>query len=67
MLGQGQLDQAAEQVTVAEAGGFPQLRVHADRREPGNRVDFVQEDAAGALLEEKIHARHAQAFERAEG
>ena len=51
---------------VRQAGGFPEFRVHADGGEAGDGVDFVQQNAPGAVLEEKVHAGHAQAFERAE-
>src|SRR5581483_799272 len=37
----GQFDEAVEQARVRQAARLPQLRVHADRREAGNRVDLV--------------------------
>src|SRR5690242_15422741 len=38
---QGELHQAVEELRVLDAGGLPQLRIHADRGEAGDRVYFV--------------------------
>jgi hypothetical protein len=46
MLGQGQLDQPVQKLAITHAGGFPHFRIHADRGESWNRVDFVEENAA---------------------
>src|SRR5437867_13136736 len=35
-------DQAIEQAGIRQAACRPHLRVHADRREPGDRVHFVE-------------------------
>ena len=40
------------------AARLPELRVHRDRGEAGQRVDLVDEDAVRAALEEEVHARH---------
>src|SRR6185295_8602564 len=38
----GERDETIEQCRIRDAAGCPHLRVHADRGEPGNRVQFVQ-------------------------
>src|SRR5689334_16416792 len=42
---EGETDQALDERAVRQAGGFPQARVRAGRREPGDGVDLVQDDA----------------------
>src|SRR5437870_12504675 len=47
-----ELDQAVEQLAVAESGSLPPSRVPARRGAPGDRVSLVDEDAmavAGAV------------------
>src|SRR5438067_1050476 len=61
---EGQLDEPVDQLRVRDPGRFPQLRIHRDRREPGDRVDLVQHDIVA--LEEEVHARHPRATDRAE-
>ncbi len=52
---------------AAQAARLPQLRIHADRGEPGDGVELVDVEGAGAALEEEVDARHAAALERAIG
>ena len=52
-------DEAVEQLGVREPGRLPELRVHRDRREPGDRVQLVDEEAPARLLEEEVDPRHA--------
>src|SRR5437867_10615093 len=56
-----ELDQALEQLAVAEPGGLPHPRVPARRGEPGDRVDLVHENAVA--VQEEVHARHAGAVD----
>jgi hypothetical protein len=42
MASQGELEDLRQQVRVGEAGGLPQLWIHADAGEPGNRVHLVR-------------------------
>src|ERR1051326_5656800 len=52
-----QLDQAIEQLWIGKTARVPHLRVHADRREAGNRVDFVDVEHAAVAGEKEIDAR----------
>ena len=54
----------SSRVGYVDAGRGPQFRVHADRREPGNRVHLVDEDLVRA--EQEIYARHPGAIDRLE-
>src|SRR5437899_269405 len=58
-----ELDQAVEQLAVAEPGSLPHSRVPARRGEPGDRVDLVDEDPIA--LEKEVHPRHAGAVDGA--
>src|SRR5438034_4858278 len=58
-----ELDQAVEQLAVAEPGSLPHSRVPARRGEPGERVDRVDEDPTA--LEKEVHPRHAGAVDGA--
>src|SRR5256712_848188 len=58
-----ELDQAVEQLAVAELGSLPHSRVPARRGEPGDRVDLVDEDPIA--LEKEVHPRHAGAVDGA--
>src|SRR5919197_706951 len=60
-----ELDQAVEQLAVAQPRGLPHARVPARGREPWNRVDLVDQDAV--VLEKEVHARHAGAVDGAVG
>src|SRR5205823_772934 len=53
-----QADQALDELAVGEAGGLPEPCVGAGRREAGDGVDLVQDDAIA--LEEEVDARHAR-------
>src|SRR5580704_11900463 len=61
-----QLDQAINQLRVWQARGFPQLWIHADGREAGNRIEFVDEYLPVATLEKEIAPRHPGPVNRAE-
>ena len=41
----GERDEAIDELFIGQAGGFPQLRIHADTGEAGHGVDFVEIDA----------------------
>ena len=58
MAGECEIDQPVEQLRVRDPRGFPELRVHRDRREARDRVDFVDEEPApsGPVLEEEVDA-----------
>src|SRR2546429_6807723 len=56
-----ELDQAVEQLAVAEPGGLPHPRVAARRGEAGDRVDLIAEDPIA--LEKEVHPRHADAVD----
>lgn len=64
----GQADELVDQGRVRQAAGDPELRVHRDRREAGDRVDLVAQEAAAArpVLVEEVHAGHPVAPEQAE-
>src|SRR5437016_4011585 len=64
---EGELDQAVDQIGVAEAGGRPHLRVGARRGEPRDRVDLVHQHAVAPTLDEEVDAGHARAIDGAEG
>src|SRR5690349_728053 len=64
--GERQLDEAIEQRAVAEAGGLPQLRVHADGRESGDRVHLVDVYRSIAPRHEEVDPGHARAVDRLE-
>src|SRR3989442_14058391 len=57
-----ELDQAVEQLAVAEPGSLPHPRVPARRGEPWDRVDLV--GRRPIALEKEVHARHAGAVDR---
>src|SRR5206468_12967590 len=56
-------DEAIEQLGILEAACGPHLRVHADGREAGNRVHFVQEQHAAVAGQQEVDARHAGAVD----
>lgn len=56
---EGEGDEAVDQVGVGDAARRPQPRVHRPRREAGDGVDLVHEQAPPALLVEEVHAGHA--------
>src|SRR2546430_476379 len=66
------LDQAVQQLGVADTRLRPEAGVHRDGREAGNRVDLVDQEppprrATGALfLEEEVDPRHRLAPTRFE-
>ena len=60
-----QFNQTIDEPGIGESGGFPELRVHADGRETGNGVEFVDENFSGAAFEEEIAACHAGSIDRA--
>src|SRR3990172_12184471 len=60
---QRQLDEAGDQVAVGEARVLPELGVHAHRREAGDGVQLVEEDAA-VRRQEEVDARQAGAVDR---
>ena len=53
MLVERQLNQAVDQLRIGNPRRLPHLRVHADRREAGDGIDFVQEDAPARLAPER--------------
>src|ERR1700682_3461391 len=59
-------DQAIDQLRVRQPARVPHLRVHADRREPGDGVHFVQIEHLAVAGEQKVDARHAGAVDRLE-
>src|SRR5689334_5026056 len=61
---EGEFDEAIDQLRVVEAARRPHLRVHADRREAGQRVELVQVDDAAVAGEEEIDAREPRAVDR---
>src|SRR5215831_115021 len=58
-------DELVDQLGIRQPGRLPQLRIHRDRREAGNRVELVHEEPPSTLLEEEVDARHAVDPERA--
>ena len=44
----GEFDQAIDELGVRQSGRLPQLGVHADGSEAGNRVQFVDENFASS-------------------
>src|SRR5680860_690080 len=56
--GKGELDQAIEQLGVRRTRRFPQPGEHRDRREPGDRVHLVHEEAPPVGLEEEVDPGH---------
>src|ERR1700761_9647761 len=60
------LDQLVEQRRKGYPTVFPHLRIHADRREARDGVDLVDVELVRRSFEEKIHAPHAFAINRAE-
>src|SRR5690606_19488446 len=46
-------DQAIDERRVVQPGRAPQLGVHADRGEPGHRVDLVEPHGARRAVDEK--------------
>lgn len=43
--GEGEGDEAVNELWIGDAGGLPELRVHADFGEAGDCIDFIDEDA----------------------
>ena len=43
----GEGDEAVNELFVGDAGGLPELGVHADAGEAGHSVDFVEINAGG--------------------
>src|SRR5579863_3872711 len=66
MVLERQLDQPVDQLRQSHSTRFPHLRVHADRGEPGNRVDLVDENLTQVRPREKIHPRHPAQSQRLE-
>src|SRR5581483_11091089 len=62
---EGEADELVDQLPVRKARCLPQLRVHRDRREPGDRVELVDQEATASFLVEEVHARHAVDPQRA--
>src|SRR5688500_13489665 len=54
-----QLDETVDQRRVAHPAGLPQLRIHADGGEAGQRVHFVQVEAAVVAAEQEVDAGEA--------
>src|SRR5689334_19004859 len=61
-----EVDQPVDQLGVWDARSFPQLRVHADRREARHRIYLVHVELAGAALEEEVDTAEAGAIQRFE-
>ena len=56
MLFDCQLSQSGNQIRLFQTTVFPQFRIHADRREAGDRVDFIQGDfREQAVLEQLLN------------
>src|SRR6266850_7193495 len=51
-------DQAIEQSGIRKAACCPHLRVHADRREPGDGVHFVEVQHLAVARKQEVDARH---------
>jgi len=51
---EGEVDQAIDELGIAQACLLPQLRVHRDRGEAGHRVDLVAEEATPVFFEEEV-------------
>src|SRR5260370_41603403 len=64
---EGEFDEAVDALRVGQTGRFPQLGVHADGSEAGNRVEFVDGDFSIRTVEEEIAARHASSLDRWSG
>src|SRR5687768_8987233 len=56
---EGGVDQVLDEVGIPDARRFPHLRVHRDRREPGDGVHLVDQQAPAVLLVEEVDAGHA--------
>src|SRR5882757_6912233 len=73
----GEGNEAVDELFVGDAGGLPELGVHADAGEAGHGIDFVEVDAGGFALfvlpcfdfglHEKVDAGEAGAVAGAEG
>src|SRR5436190_5387178 len=69
---EGELHETIDQLRIRNARDLPELRIHRDGGELGDRVDLVQEQLSAAAAfrlaaaEEEVHARHAGAVDRAE-
>src|SRR5580700_2983039 len=70
------MDEFVDELFVGEAGGLPELGVHADAGETGHGIDFVEVDARGfalpffglgGWLHEEVDAGQAGAVAGAEG
>jgi len=60
-----ELDQPVEQIRIRQAARFPELRIHADGGESGDRVQFVEVDAAVRLaIRKSARAIPAQSIAR---
>src|SRR5277367_3888962 len=64
---EGEFNEAIDQLRVWNAGGFPQLGVHADGSKTGNCVQLVDENLRVFAVEEEIAAGHAGSVDCAEG
>src|SRR5215469_3284333 len=60
---EGELNEFVDQFCVGNAGGFPQLGIHADGGEAGDGVELVEIDLAGLAIEEEIAAGHASSVD----
>jgi hypothetical protein len=64
---EGEADEAVDELVVGHARRRPQLREHRPRREAGDGVDLVDEQAPPRLLVEEVHAGHALGPQRGGG
>src|SRR5438132_2138929 len=62
-----EVDKPLDQFRIRQSRGLPQLWVHADAGEAGDRVQLVHQEAAAGALHEEIHARHSRRVDRLEG
>src|SRR6266550_4022588 len=60
------LDEMVDQLGIGNARCGPQAGIHAHRREPGDRVDFVEVQRAVGPIEEEIDPGHTGGIYRVE-
>src|SRR5207302_4023799 len=60
-------NEAVNQIRVSESGGRPQLGIHADGRESGHSIDFIDVNLFALRVHEEVYARQAGAFHGAKG
>lgn len=59
-----QSNQSIQQFAVWDAGGGPELGIHADAGKTGQGVDFVEVKFIGFLIQKEIDPRHGRTAQR---